>query len=213
MSKKKQLQRSSDKWIKFHEWLEEVRDAAPYFRGHVDRRHTPRMRPRVGRPEFVGEYSSKMEWELLREFRRHCWRYESGRDYKYWDWIVLAQHYGLPTRLLDWTTNPYIAAYYAVSGALLKAPARPGPTSIANKPPDDEPDDQDDAAEGDESDPKAAQQKKRKGRVAEVVAIDLARRADIQKWAPLEFDEEIEDKLPSDGRVLVLSKPPQKDAA
>lgn len=39
------------------------------------------------------------------------------------DWLFLQQHYGVPTRLLDWSENPFIALYFALSSSAAGADA------------------------------------------------------------------------------------------
>lgn len=77
------------------------------FRGHENVSYE--LKPSIGR----GAYEKIDEESMLNEFCRRYYPYTSERAYRKLDLLFLAQHYGLPTRLLDWTYNPLIALYFA----------------------------------------------------------------------------------------------------
>ena len=89
------------------------------FRGQADA-HWPLL-PKAGRSEYFIPNSADEEGYPLNQdlFRFEQWRHwavacQPNLPSNDFEALAFAQHYGLATRLLDWTTNPLIALYFAV---------------------------------------------------------------------------------------------------
>lgn len=59
----------------------------------------------------IGNDPAEMERHLFRNFKKYAPR-ETVNEDNDWLWLSIAQHHGLPTRLIDWTFSPYIALHF-----------------------------------------------------------------------------------------------------
>ena len=141
-------ERTVNDWAELASLFEDCRvgrtgDPSWYFRGQADARWSlePSLLRLLDATRITHKKAHGIEFGVFRRFMRQANLHfpgnlpsaELGPSPVWW---MLMQHYHAPTRLLDWTESPYVAAYYAVErssetdGAVWVMPASPLQTQV-----------------------------------------------------------------------------------
>lgn len=82
------------------------------FRGHA--RAEYELKPSIGSLGVSSKKFDSFESKLFKLFKRQAIGFLKVLPQDDYEWLAVAQHHGLPTRLLDWSANPLVALFFAV---------------------------------------------------------------------------------------------------
>ena len=90
------------------------------------RRSKDKLLPSLYRHKTISAIAElgRLENQLMTRFRQRSIPMHSRSLQDDWDALYFMQHYGVPTRLLDWTENPFVGLYFAVISCLQPSGAR-----------------------------------------------------------------------------------------
>ena len=104
----------TQQWQK--EWDRRTESAwLPWFRGEESAKWSTALKPKLYRTKHKLKEVLRQEQDLRLEFRRRGSQLAGeGKPATHWEWYFLMEHYGVPTRLLDWSDGALVALYFAL---------------------------------------------------------------------------------------------------